>query len=374
MCEPSVNPSPRAHATMSGLAKQFFFQYRHADEDHVRHLPRATRPYTAPRRGGHRRQRGMAVIAALLVVALAASLTASIVWRELVALRDVENQRMSLQTLWLERAALQWARATLREQSAQSNALYLGEAWSMPVRDLRLADILPDGTRALNGEVASASVSGEMVDAQARFNLADLVSRPGPGAPWQVDPNGLRVYRQLLGELAIAPALAQNTADYMLRSLSPPSGDAAWPLQLTSVADLGKVPGYDAGVIDALAPQVTLLPDYTYVNANTADPQVLAAAIPRLSVEQAHRLTEHRQTAYFNSTGDIALALSPAAGTSALPDNALVAVNSGYFIVRCRIRSAHLDARVEALIGRYGLGDFASTRVIWMRRLSTGPV
>jgi general secretion pathway protein K len=319
------------------------------------------------------REKGMAVITALLVVALAASLAVSIVWRELVALRDIENQRLTLQTLWLERGAVQWARASLREQAARSNVAYVGQPWSIPVRNLRVADVLPDGALQMNGDLAHASLSGEVEDAQAKFNLADLVSRPGPGQPWQMDASGLRAYRQLLTELSLDPALAQSAAAYLLRSTSDVPGDG-WPMQLVSIADLVKVSGYDASTVTALAPYLTLLPDYTYVNANTASDLVLAAAVPGLSIEQAQGITEHRQTAYFVGTGDLALLLAPAAGGVTLPPGAIVSVNSGYFIVHCEIRSQRINIGVDTLIGRFGIGDFTTTRVIWVHRRMAGQV
>jgi general secretion pathway protein K len=53
-------------------------------------------------------------------------------------------------------------------------------------------------------------------------------------------------YRRLLGALGLDAALAQATADYMLRSLRGTNGPDGWPLQLVSVDDLARIPGYDA--------------------------------------------------------------------------------------------------------------------------------
>jgi len=317
------------------------------------------------------RERGIAIITALLVVALAATLAASVVWRELVAIRDVENQRLSVETMWVERAAVQWARATLRAQSSVSNVAYVGQAWSTPVADAQLADFLPRDALAVNGELANAYISGQVEDAQAKFNLADLVSRPGPSQPWQIDPSGLMAYRQLLVELSLNPGLAELTASYMLRSLTQPDGDGSWPMQLVSVEDLIRVPGYDAQAIRALSSVATILPDYTFVNANTASEPVLAAAIPTVSAEQAQVLTERRSTAYFVSTADIAVLLTPLITSASLPAGAIVGVNSGYFIVHCRIHSARINTRIDTLIARYGIGDFTSTSVVWVHRLAT---
>ncbi|MCA8094041.1 type II secretion system minor pseudopilin GspK [Burkholderia anthina] len=319
-----------------------------------------------------RRERGIAIVTVLLVVALAATLAASVLWRQQVATRDVENQRLATQTMWVERAAVEWARATLRAQAATSNVTFVGQTWSAPIADVQLSDLLPPEAAAVNAELSRAWISGSVEDAQARFNLMNLVSRIAPGKPYQANGEGLRAYRRLLGELSLAPALAQQTADYMLNSLRDANGPGGWPLQLVSVDDLARIPGYDAHAIDALAPFVTVLPDLTVVNANTAAEPVLMAAIPTLSQSQAKRLVDRRATAYFVSTGDIAEYLLPAQGGSpTLPDGSAVGVSSGYFIVHCRVHSARINARVDTLIARYGSGNFAWTSVIWVRRLTS---
>lgn len=327
--------------------------------------------YERGRTAAARRERGIAIVTVLLVVALAATLAASVLWRQQVATRDVENQRLATQTMWVERAAVEWARATLRAQSATSNVTFDGQTWSQPVADVPLANLLPPGAATVNAELARARISGRVEDAQARFNLMNLVSRVAPGKPWQTHGEGLLAYRRLLGELSLDPALAQQTADYLLRSLRDANGPGGWPLQLVSVDDLARIPGYDARAIAALAPLVTILPDLTTVNVNTAAEPVLVAAIPTLSRSQARRLVERRRTAYFVSTGDVAEYLAPVQGNATLPDGSAVGVNSGYFIVHCRVQSARINARIDTLIARYGSGNFAWTSVIWVRRLTS---
>lgn len=315
------------------------------------------------------RERGIALVTVLLVVALAAVLAAGVLWRQQVATREVQNQRLATETLWAERAAVEWARAVLRAQSASSNVTYLGQAWSAAVNDMQLADFLPPDAAAVNGELSRAWISGQVEDAQARFNLMNLVSRQAPGQPWQINEGGVLAYRRLLDELSLNPTLAQQTAVYMAQSLHETPSPGGWPLQLVSVADLSRVPGYDARAIKTLAPFVAILPDLTTVNANTASEPVLVAAIPTLSRADAQRLVERRNTAYFVSTGDIAEVLATGRGGAALPEGASIGVNSGYFIVHCRIHSARIDTRIDTLLARYGIGNFSWTSVIWVHRL-----
>ncbi len=318
------------------------------------------------------RQRGIAIVTVLLVVALAATLAAGIVWREQVATRDVENQRLATQALWAERAAVEWARAQLHAQMQTSNVTFLGQPWSAPVADVQLADFLPPDALAVNADLAHAWISGHVEDAQSRFNLGNLVSRPGAGRPWQANGDGVLAYRRLLGELSLDPELAQRTADAMLNSLRPTPGPGGWPLQLVTADDLTRIPGYSAKTVEALAPYVTLLPDLTTVNVNTAAEPVLVAAIPSLSRSQAHRLAERRNTAYFVNTGEVAAYLLPVqSGTPSLPDGSLAGVDSSFFLAHCRIHSARLNLRIDTLIARYGTGLFSWTEVLWVHRVTT---
>jgi general secretion pathway protein K len=315
------------------------------------------------------RERGIAIVTVLLVVALAATLAASVVWRERLAVRDVENQRLASEALWVQRAVVSAARAQVRAQAAKATIIYDGQVWSIPVEARPLASFLPRDALALNSRLADATLTSRVEDAQARFNLLNLVTRGGPSAPFQASPNGVLAYRRLLSALGIDPALAQPTADYLLRAMKIGGAAEDRPMQWTSLRDLAYVPGYDAATIRTLAPYVTLLPDLAYVNANTASQPVLMAALPTLSELQAHRLVERRATAYYVSTAEVSLILWPMRAGGSLPDGAMLTVNSGYFIVHSRIRASGVDLRFETLIGRYGLGDNAWTTVLRVRRV-----
>jgi general secretion pathway protein K len=327
------------------------------------HERRSNRMTAAPR------QRGIAIVAVLLIVALAAVLAASVMWRQQVATRDVENQRLAVETMWAQRAAVEWARALLRAQSKTASVTHTGQAWAAPVSDVQLVTFMPREAVAVNSELSRAWISGQVEDAQSRFNVMNLVSRIAPGKPWQANSDGVLAYRRLLGELSISPALAQQTADYILSSLRETNSGEGWPLQLVSLDDLSRIPGYDAQTIETLKPFVTILPDFTTVNANTAAEQVLVAAIPSLSATQATRLVERRNKAYFVSPGDIATIAWPTEGSDNLPDGSIVGVNSGYFIVHCRVHSPRINVRIDTLIARYGIGNYSWTQVIWAHRL-----
>ena len=62
-----------------------------------------------------KKQRGVAVITALLLTTLAITIVSSLFWQQQVQVRSIENQRMQLQKQWVLRGALDWARLILRE-------------------------------------------------------------------------------------------------------------------------------------------------------------------------------------------------------------------------------------------------------------------
>ena len=71
-----------------------------------------TRP--TPRRRAPARQRGVAVITALLLTTLAVTIVTSLFWQQQVQVRSMENQRLHLQIQWILRGTLDWTKLTLK--------------------------------------------------------------------------------------------------------------------------------------------------------------------------------------------------------------------------------------------------------------------
>ncbi|NVH78510.1 general secretion pathway protein GspK, partial [Paraburkholderia sp. JPY432] len=80
---------------------------------HARPAASALPAERGSRRRVQLRQRGAAIISALLVVALAAILVSGMLWRQQVQIRRIENQRLLSQAQWVARGALDWTRLIL---------------------------------------------------------------------------------------------------------------------------------------------------------------------------------------------------------------------------------------------------------------------
>src|SRR4051812_46686485 len=118
------------------------------------------------------RQRGVAVVTALLLTTLAITIVASLFGQQQVQVRAIENQRLQLQKQGVLRGALDWARLILREDAKFSNVDHLGEPWAVPLADTQLDQYVENGR--IDGEASDAALSGNIIDAQSRYNLTGL--------------------------------------------------------------------------------------------------------------------------------------------------------------------------------------------------------
>jgi general secretion pathway protein K len=328
-------------------------------------LPHHTRacPRAMPRL---RRQAGVAVITALLLTTLAVTIVASLFWQQQVQVRSMENQRLHLQTKWILRGALDWARLIL-QQDMISNPSVTAEtgAWATPLAETRLDEYV-ERERAAN-EKFDATLSGRVTDAQARYNLTNLVQN---GA---VDAAQVQVFRRLLQHLQLNPSLAQSLADEVLLS-QPAAAPAAGadgtpggatggglagssngtrrePLELIRVEDLLAVTGFTQQAIEKLREFVIVLPTRTTVNVNTAPAEVLASLVENCSVSEGATMVQFRRRTPFNSEADFKSYLAGQSGKQ-LPQGVGVSVKSDHFLVLSRVRLDRAALDAQSLIYR----------------------
>lgn len=327
------------------------------------------------------RQRGVAVITALLLTTLAITIVASLFWAQQVQVRSMENQRLHLQTKWILRGALDWAGLVLRQDGADNpNYTALTHVWATPLAETRLDQYIE--RERVQGEVFDATLSGNIIDATSRYNLANLAQNR------TVDQAQLGIYKQLLTNLRLDPNLALRTAQAVARAqviqpnAGPPAGGAQGggqggatgtpaapipvsateaPVRMMQVDDLLAIPGYTLEVVNRLREFVIVLPERTMVNVNTAAPEVLAAVVQNLSMGAASSLVARRKNVPWRDIGIFTTEVAPAI---VLPDT--VGVRSDYFLIHSRIRLDRAALDAEALINRPG--GQPKTTLEWVRQ------
>lgn len=313
------------------------------------------------------RQRGVAVITALLLTTLAVTIVASLFWQQQVQVRSMENQRLHLQTKWILRGGLDWARLILQQDRIDNPTMTTETgAWATPLAETRLDDYV-ERERVAN-EKFDATLSGRITDAQARYNLANLVT--AAGAP---DPVQTQVFQRLLQQLQLNPGLAQAVAEEVALSQPPqpnpgggvqqPAASSREPLELIRLEDLLAVSGFTPQAVEKLREFVIVLPGRSKLNVNTAPPEVLAALVTNYSVSEAATLVQFRLRTPF--TGVAAFTSYLAQSGRALPAGLEVDVRSDYFLVLTHVKLDRAALDAQSLIFRGG----RAPTLQWMREI-----
>jgi general secretion pathway protein K len=316
------------------------------------------------------KQRGMAVISALLIAAVVAVIAGGMLTRQTLFTRSLEAEQLRIQGTARLQGGLQLSRQLLWDARQRDPLTRFGQAWANPfvMAGSSLADI---------------PFEGRLEDEQGKFNLRNLVANE------RVDQEQMRTFERLCEQLGIAatvrarivarviaayprllnPELADkaavSTAFDSGRSTSPDApGTPLAPTRpmLRTLQDLRSIKGVTPQVLETLAPYVTILPANTWLNGNTASAPVLAAYVPGLSLQRAQALIAERDGGHwFINRGDFVNRLR-------MPElemaSVKVGITSDWFRLRGQARSGQRRVVLDALLQR---SQDRMPQVIWSR-------
>jgi general secretion pathway protein K len=304
--------------------------------------------------------RGAALLLAMLILVLVATITAGMVWRQSTALSVEAAERARAQSAWILAGALDWARLILREDARGARATgpvdSLDEPWATPLAEARLSTFLAaDKDNNADGG-PEAFLSGAIVDAQSRWNLRRLVA--ADGKPVEAE---LKAFDQLCNQAGLPTGTAARLAAALGAVWAQAQGDnsanAAQALPPMRLAELSWL-GFEPQIVERLSPWVDLLPAPTPVNVNTAPREVLMAAITNLDSGSAERLVQQRQRAPFTSLDAVRKALPE--GVSI--EDSRLSVGSNWFFVTGRLRLEDRVLEERSLLERQGNEVFVRRR------------
>ncbi|SDP91004.1 type II secretion system minor pseudopilin GspK [Pseudomonas extremorientalis] len=277
------------------------------------------------------KQRGMAIISALLIAAVVAVLAGAMLTRQTVFTRSLEAEQLRIQGQWLLQGGLERSRQLLWDARQKDVLTRLDQPWA----------------RAQGG-----AFEGRIEDEQGKFNLRNLVNRE------QVDTEQLQSFERLCRLIGVDPAVSRRISQRVIASYEPP---AKYPM-LRSLDELSGIEGLDPLVLQRMQAYISVLPGPTWVNGNTASAEVLSAVVPQLSLSQAHGLVAERDSGqWFINRGDFVNRLH-------LPqvavDSVQVGITSEWFRVRGQARREQRRVSLDALLHR---PEDRQPRVIWAR-------
>ena len=292
---------------------------------------------------GRPRAGGAALILAMLVAALAATVAVALAAEQQRWFVDVGNRRDQVQAQSLALAGVQWARQILNDDARGGLLDHLAEIWAYP---------LPATP------IANGSIEGRIEDAQGRVNLNNLALANAQGTIERMR------MMQLLSAKGVNPALVDTIADWTDADGSPRANGAedayyeqrsptalAANMPLVRAAEMTSVRGASAKVWTALADDVVALPAGAPLNINTAPTNVIAAAIPGLAGDKLAAFVADRARKPFTTMAELRERL-PRDVT--LPEAASFSFGSSYFLVSVRSRQGDAIAQARALLKRDG--------------------
>lgn len=227
-----------------------------------------------------KQQRGVALVTAVLIVALATLLAVDVGFKGYLDQRRAANAFALDQSFEIALGGEAWASDVLRRDKIQSSKQDdFSEEWATPLPPIPLEDV--------GGEF-----EGQLEDLQGRFNLNNLVTYDG-GGMGTVDNAAVERLQRLLEFLEMEPKWAKLIADWIdsdnnpqfpdgaedtvYTGFSPPYRTANMPITRTS--ELLALPEFGLERYRKLEPFITALPAGTPINLCTASPELLDAIV-----------------------------------------------------------------------------------------------
>jgi general secretion pathway protein K len=294
------------------------------------------------------RQRGVALIMAVVLVAIATVLSTRVGTEAALDLRRTTGIGALNQGWQVGLGAEAWAAQVLNKDLGESQTDNFSEQWAQPIPPLPI-----DG----------GSIEGSLEDMQARFNVNNLVKADGT-----IDEVNLARFKLLLRLAGLDERWAGMLADWLdtdtvetfpdgaedgvYISQVPPYRTANGPI--TTTTELLALPGFTLDDYARIRPHIAALPIGTRINVCTASPLVLAAIVNGgTDFGDAEALARNREGGCFPRLDDLKATLG-ADQYQALQDS--VAENTNWFRLLTTVSIGTSQLTLYSLLERNNAG------------------
>ncbi len=290
----------------------------------------------------YRRQRGAALITAILITAIATIAAVSMASRQHLDIRRTTNVIESSQAYLFALGAEEWGRQVLVRDRLENNIDHLDEDWATSLPPI---------------EVEGGRVAGQIEDLQGRFNLNNLVRNNQPS---QLD---IERFQRLLRQRGLDEELVYAIIDWIDEDANATIPGGAEDFEylgrelpyrtpnamMASVSELLLIKDITREIYDELSPYVTVLPEYTDINVNTASAEVLSMLLNDLTQAEVDQLIDDRKPDGFASVADFVA--HPAIG-GRIKGNEGLSVATKYFIINAASEFGRGRTKLYSLVVR----------------------
>lgn len=294
------------------------------------------------------RQRGVALITAIVLVAIATMIAVHLGTRASLDLRRTAGLLALDQGWHVALGAEAWAAEVLRDDREDSQTDHLAESWAQPLPPL---------------PVDGGEVRGALEDMQGRFNVNNLLTASG-----EVNEASLARFERLLEQVGAnrrwariladwldsdtVPGFPEGAEDGVYLSQVPPYRAANGPI--TSTTEMLALPGMTLEEFALIRPYVAALPVGTRINVCTAKAPLLAALVAGgTDFGDAEALANNRRDGCFPTLADLQATLDPQQYQGLLP---AIAESSSWFRAVTAVRIGTSELTLYSLLERNNAG------------------
>ena len=294
------------------------------------------------------RQRGVAIITALLIVAIATSVSIAISTRLQLDVRRTGNIIAGDQAYLYALAAESWSQRILRDDRKENEIDHLGENWAIELPPI---------------PVEGGYISGRLTDLQSCFNLNSLLEDNAD------NPVSRPRLERLLNNLDIDKSYVQAIIDWLdndLQTTIPDGAEDVYYMNLErpyrtanepilSISELRLIRGFDdTQIYDRLLSHVCAFGLPAPINVNTASEEVLRSLSDELSTSDVTNIIEKRTETPFNSVNEFT-SFNDLKKTITSTDG--LSVNTEYFMLQTESTIGQVRVFTYSIIHRSDEGE-----------------
>lgn len=308
-------------------------------------------------------QRGVALLAALILTLAVALVLSNIFYRHQIDVAQAGASVHRDQALLLALSGESWAAQMLSDAQDDRSVDEFGEDWAQAM------PLLP---------VEGGILTGCIADMQARINLNNFASYDAPALRLEMNSENMgtaKVWIRLLDilEFPADPARVARIIDWLdADSATVNSWGAEQPdydnrrpprvvanTRVSDVTELAAISGYEVWEVQRLAAWSSALPSDTAININTASDEVLLALSGTLNEPFVDVVLENRP---FNTVADFhamitrEFVLAPADVSARWPPS-IVDVKTDYFELYLDVTLGEAHIELKSIMSRRGLKE-----------------
>ena len=292
---------------------------------------------------------GIALISALILVAIATSITTFIFKNQQSKIKEINLQRVNLQATQIYEGAVDWIKLILDEDLKFSETDTLDEPWTLKLEKIDIKNFTED--ISLQREFSNAHINGYLIDAERIFNITNLIL--GDSKRKKFYKKG---FENLLNEFSdLEPSQIEKVL-LNIEAFSVNSDKFNFNAQREDLINISKIDSSNFAKIHQL---IIFLPVTSKNNINTMD-QLMIKNLCSIDETDVEQIIRARIVSPFKNKSDLSKRVNSIQGNDCVN---FLKVSSNYFIVHGLVKIDKVIFNGSSLLDRTS----GKTRLLWSR-------